>query len=431
MADQGRKSGVKRRSEESNDPEPKRQRIDDAVDATTDGIKLTDIIDDCLERIFIHSSFDDLLNIAHTNTQLMSAAGTTFKRKFGKTKFGLCDDFPPFQENCILITDKKTQLQLLRSFGHLITELTVELSGKFGKKLITYSSEYCFTSLTVLRIQYSDIELLPKKPFANVEVVELLNSRLYEDMDFNKWFPAMRRLNLIKCHVDNKMFVVKNCLHLEQLKVERCNHISTKDFFSFLQNNPQLRSLSLVKDYIPKDFWITCQKLTQLEYLNLECYSLPSSSTAVSLIALKKLDIDIRRNEGILVFLSELTFDQLEDITFGSSVFLNQTSRDTYQWSNFFKKNSSIEKVTLTGYNHSIDNIVTGIIRESPLLKEFNNFGCLFSVDEILDFMGKFNLTSYGFGVENNSEFEDLKNRLSAEWEASFNDGRVIVTRKE
>lgn len=52
--------------------------------AAADQLKLTNLIDDCLEHIFMFLDVDDMLSIADTSKQLKTAADTVFARKFGK-----------------------------------------------------------------------------------------------------------------------------------------------------------------------------------------------------------------------------------------------------------------------------------------------------------------------------------------------------------
>lgn len=101
--------------------------------------------------------YNDLLNIADTNTQLKQAADTVFERKFGEKKFCLNRRRPTKAENFFNITELKSSLQTLRCFGHLITKLEVNsttLRGSSLSHLFRYTTEYCSESLVELSLNF-------------------------------------------------------------------------------------------------------------------------------------------------------------------------------------------------------------------------------------------------------------------------------------
>ncbi|XP_031632435.1 uncharacterized protein LOC116346493 [Contarinia nasturtii] len=430
MADQKANFVAKCQPEGTNEPEPKHPRTDDGEGPATSTTQLTDVVDDCLERIFMHLSLEDFLNIAHTNKELKPAADMAFQRKFGKTEFYLCDEiYFGSDDDIVEISDKKSQLRLLRCFGHLITKLEIE--GEFAKKLIGYANEYCFNSLTAINIagfDYIRNNLLPK-PFANVEVVKLFNCKFCADTNFKKWFPAIRRLELDWCSTFTKgMFIVKNIPQLEHLKICYDSDIRPKNICTSLRNNPQLRSLWLGGIVPPKGFWQTCQTLSQLESIQIEsAANFKNVDTAVNFPALKKLDINIEENDLRLMTSEEnlITFGQLKNITLQLPLC---SSINSLKWSNFFKKNQSIEKVSfwLQSDSRISETIMTAAAQELPLLKELNHFSYGFSIDQIFDFIGKFNVMNYSFLLKSRTEFDILKNRLGAEWNASIYEGFCI-----
>lgn len=80
----------KRRRDEENEKQLNQQKSESTsmavieTESITFQTKLTDINDDCLEKVFMHLSLDVLLNILHTNTQLKPAADMAFAQKFAK-----------------------------------------------------------------------------------------------------------------------------------------------------------------------------------------------------------------------------------------------------------------------------------------------------------------------------------------------------------
>lgn len=170
---------------------------------------LTDVNDDCLEKIFMCLSLDDLLNIAHTNKQLKNAADLTFTRKFGKldmllyihrvernSKFFL---FP----NTVCIIDLQTSLRLLRCFGHLLAHLDIRCSSDSptaSYKLTRYANEYCSESLTKIEFgamkNVKDAFQSLSKPFLTVEIIRFYGCILGMDSTkIDALFPAKRGLD--------------------------------------------------------------------------------------------------------------------------------------------------------------------------------------------------------------------------------------------
>ncbi|XP_031633903.1 uncharacterized protein LOC116347459 [Contarinia nasturtii] len=445
---------VQPQPEERNEPESKRSRTDDHKGPAKNTMKLTDVIDDCLEHVFMDLSLEDLLNIADTNKELKPAADMAFRRKFGKMEFQLDKD--RFQcaiklGEHIVINDKKTQLQLLRCFGHSVTKLVLRPPGVFSRRLISYANKFCFNSLTDIKIMHFDFtrnnflnklgektvcgfsqnKFKLKKRFRNVEVVSLSSCQLYADTNLKKLFPAMRRLDLFKCStVTEETLIVKNTPKLEHLEMTCDRRISAENICTTLRSNPQLRSLSLIGIVPPKDFWNICQTLYQLESLRFDsiyCVKFKHADIPINLPTLEKLDINIGKKDQRLMTSekNKITFGQLKEIKLECMYSGWLPSINSHKWSNFFKKNKLIEKMTLWFYETDInicETIITEAAQELPLLNEFILYGRDFSVEEILRFIGKFNMMSYGFEMENVDEFYNLKERLGVEWTASIDD---------
>lgn len=70
----------------------KRHRLNDETVPPPE--KITDVIDDCLERIFECLDLVSLLNVANANKRLRPAARLIYKRKYGKNTvaIGGCDN---------------------------------------------------------------------------------------------------------------------------------------------------------------------------------------------------------------------------------------------------------------------------------------------------------------------------------------------------
>lgn len=169
-------------------------------------LKITDLIEDCLEEIFLYLDYDHLITIAHTNKGLKSAAQNAFKSKFGKTLFRLHIDRPnrrPKVAENFNIYQLKTWLRLLRCFGHLIAELKIGTykpeyrhpNPNLRQNLnlaFRYTKEFCSNSLNKISLYHIPEDVFDLfdpviiTPFPKVEAVNMLACNLAErNTNFN------------------------------------------------------------------------------------------------------------------------------------------------------------------------------------------------------------------------------------------------------
>lgn len=218
--------------------------------ATNDPLEITDLNDDCLERIFEYfdlSSFKfNLLNIADTCIRFREVARTTYKYKHSRKSLE------------ISLFPRSNNLRILRIFGDLIEKLSIdynndgiyttegEISSKFNIKIEQYIFRYCsqdelLKELELINCPDDAFECI-KNPFKNVEVVRFSRGVLCEKISqFNRYFPKMRSLKL-----DNIFKAVNpNCMKtkfpfLEHLELDcPSTELSIQAAIPF---NPQLRS---------------------------------------------------------------------------------------------------------------------------------------------------------------------------------------------
>lgn len=181
------------------------------ADQSVQTTKITDLNDDCLERIFMLLELKNLLNVMLTNKWLGPAARQVYKRKFGAHKVCLhsvhnnrnscatasivCN-----QDN-INITDFKSCLQFIRCFGSSITHLKIYYGHVGGIRydyVHEYINQYCAESLITIRFHCKSAFAIKnfEKPFVNVQTVQLYGCDLFELLPFGKWFPSVRELNI-------------------------------------------------------------------------------------------------------------------------------------------------------------------------------------------------------------------------------------------
>lgn len=158
----------KRQHDENNfdDDEPQAQRNNNN-NSQQQPMKITDVIDDCLLKIFDYLDSASLFNVAVANERLRPTASMIYKRKFGamevkiKSNKSYWAHSVPFKVNDVIhVIDLKMTLQFLRCLGPSIDHLSIFHHG-FNEKQIHhiyhYINEYCAENL-VFNI-YGNVEV--------------------------------------------------------------------------------------------------------------------------------------------------------------------------------------------------------------------------------------------------------------------------------
>lgn len=230
-------------------------------------MKIVDLNDDCLRKIFGYLNLESLLNVSITNKWLKPAAADVFRRKYGKKEVLLneCDDFHPNmtgdayeirspQERCtnVAIYGLKASLLYLRYFGASIENLTIDYykstSIRYGF-VHQYVNRFCrksLTSMSFMRLPSVSIHYF-EKPFNNVRSVVVRDSDLGEQLiSCGKWFPKMNRLKLTNVRLTDD-FDPMSFQHLKHLCVCSDEQVGLKiaDIPQLLQLNRRLRSLEI------------------------------------------------------------------------------------------------------------------------------------------------------------------------------------------
>lgn len=235
--------------------------------------KITDVNQFCLEKICTYLNLEDLFNVANANKYLQLATYSPYARQHAKKTvcislhFNHCDkkdDISSFvyefsgnkiinQETELHIRDFKTAMQMLRCFGHTFVDLSLTYINKYRKSrkinyLLSYINEFCAESLTKIQMNTGRAIEEFKKPFLNIERVELHNS-LSRDFNMNIIFPKLRHLICLRHCNPQTITPVVNCPNLERLQfgnicVMRIDK-NRQTIADFLRLNPQLRSFAI------------------------------------------------------------------------------------------------------------------------------------------------------------------------------------------
>lgn len=248
----------------------KRQKLDPAEKSVHES-RITDVVDDCLTKIFELLDFESLLNVAVSNRRLQAIAGSVYRRKYCTKRvfinpystYAESDELAPTVSLIITHSNLNTCFQFLRCFGDSISKMNISyppciksVRSKHYAYVDQYINLYCADSLTSVRYEQRPafrIETM-KKPFSKVESLCIERSNLDEQLpQFLDWFPNLRRLKLFANTV-NRRYIEVSFPHLEHLSVEMSDNemsavnFSKKNLADFLRVNSQLKSVEILMD---------------------------------------------------------------------------------------------------------------------------------------------------------------------------------------
>lgn len=398
--------------------------------SSTNGLKLTDINFDCLERIFAYTSINDLVSVAHANKQLKSGTDLAFVKKYRVKKFEFTirrrhpsATYPPINNGeVIIIQDLQTVLRLLRSFGHLITKMKLyypQVRRPAPIKVLRYANVYCsaLTDISFHNIFNYAFEWSLIKPFPNVKNVTFDKCQFGVKISkFSEWFPAMTHLNLFQNSLSTGKYLRQKFNNLKHLVIYANCELNAKHLLEMIRHNPQLCYLSLdrFECVLPIYFEVARTRLTELKHLVLRIYPNSYAYPGANFKTVKILEITVdHRREFWSPIMRNLSFDQIEEITLCMCTW-NQ------QFVEFLQRHKSITKFTLRSNDSNInEQTLINIADTLPLLKEFNIFDVTFDVGDIVRFVDSFSLFSYGFSVRYRFEVDRLKEQLGDQWNTS------------
>lgn len=225
--------------------------------------RITDLNDDCLQKIFQLVYTRCLFSLAVASEWLRPAANAVFKRTNGFKRIDItrCNDglpqintVPSVYCQAIIVSGLKMTLQFLRCFGPSISSLSIvydESESQRYRHIHHYISEYCSESLITLAFrEKSDKQQIEgfDKPMV---CVEELHFSACGNLDkqlpvFNRWFPNLHRLKIVGARV-NRRYAAVTFQHLEQLTIciDDQNGFTMNDATKLLHSNHQLQSVRM------------------------------------------------------------------------------------------------------------------------------------------------------------------------------------------
>lgn len=162
------------------EPSVKRQKYSSEEEKIA--LKITDLNDSCLKRIFDLLEFNDFLNVASSNKTLNYAACLLFKQKYGSKQFTLNDS-----------TENK---RLLHAFSKAISSIKIQHPNEKFTALISKNS---FQSLNKVEFCFLENDWLSgfPGPLPKVESVDVRFCNLSgKILLLSKIFPELRNLSV-------------------------------------------------------------------------------------------------------------------------------------------------------------------------------------------------------------------------------------------
>lgn len=310
---------------------------------TEDGTtKITDLNDDCLERIFGYLNLKDLVNIGLSNTRFKFADGIVFKRTYPHqfefkltSKFGLLGTY---RGKLLNPTQSQSVIQV---FGDFISSIKLEVEIKIApkqlekfKKLIVKVS---FKSLLKFEFEHFPRSCLNfHKPLPKVEYVSLVNCDLSDGtVLLSEIFPKLNHLK-IDCEdtrhiparsLDDTKYsqIITHFPHLKNLELTNLSRVNSRfcsEFESFLKLNRQLSFCTYHSEGFIKNWKLIKFMAAKLHLEKLELVFLtPIGDIQIHFPHLKHFVYECYNHNDNKIRKFPFTFDKLEKLkllNFGS-----------------------------------------------------------------------------------------------------------------
>lgn len=450
-------------------PLKRRCRRRDTAVKTEYSPNITDINIDCLEFIFMQLNIEDLLNFADSSSQFIDTAVFVYYVKHRK-KFIAIKDLHKAEvqtikvdEHCIKIDDMKSALQLLRCFGHLISEMKIEVmfpesdleSEIFDVKsyeiFLTYVEKYCSASLQSLSINQVPVDILKliRTPFLKMTNITISNCNSQKRLNGNwihRVFPNIKSLKYTN-GFDRTTDFTKSCFtNLEFMDISydsfcckrffeskptyNKQHIEQiKHILKILQSNPRLIDISLpyIFDYNVLRKISECQpELQSIQFQYERDDDLDHRVSRVCFKNVKQVRMSICKpidrshsemNDPIVASdMPEipLLFEKLEFLTFYSCF------RFGHGFFEFINRHRTIERIYIASCGPAKVNLNINkwkLIQAMPMIKQLIFMSHHLLLTDVLEFIRTLPLLEvFCFKLCIFDDLTDVIKRLKSEW---------------
>lgn len=205
--------------------------------------------------------------------------GIFFQNKFAEKLFAIHN---PIESNepietelpdIVHIYDYRLAWNVVKSFGHLITKLSVIFCDS-EPEMTNHIVKYCLKSLKELHLGSWDGNWLNyfHEPFENVRKLSLQRTFIY-DKFLDRFFPNIKELHLNYIETFNVSFIERSFPFLENLSVNispynGSNYLNVIDVGKLLKHNPQIRSIKINNARYLDDITVLIDHLNEIVDLN-------------------------------------------------------------------------------------------------------------------------------------------------------------------
>lgn len=220
------------------------QKIEEP-EATRLPLKLGDLAEDVLIKIFSYLDATDLMNLVRFDKMFLSCC----RQAFGKTYKESFIELPVKERT---IEDFATTVELLSNFGRQITRVSLNIHKEIVIRLSIYHLivTHCRETLTAIKFAHSSLHLKINKPFPNVKTLIVCNGFVDTSVwQFHKWFPMLENLfvnrvgNIAALFNERRTIPSLKCFSLKLTNGRHNVHIQGVN--AFIKCNPQLNEVRL------------------------------------------------------------------------------------------------------------------------------------------------------------------------------------------
>lgn len=220
------KANLKRHSDSGESGQNKIQRLD----STEEPIRIVDLNDFCLMKIFEYLDFQSLFNVIIANGHLRPAAIDVHQRKFSRNPVEVIA-ISNAESAVLNESDKKIKinglkpcLRYLRCLGSSVSDLTINYVGWVSQRyeyVHQYVNKYCADSLVEITFRLMPSMAIKQfdKVFVKVQNLCIVGCDVDEQLPtLVEWFPNLRHFEIHRSRIYQR-FTRKPFKHLEHLKL--------------------------------------------------------------------------------------------------------------------------------------------------------------------------------------------------------------------
>lgn len=288
-----------------------------------------------------------------------------------------------------------------------------------------------------------------KKSQLTVKIVHFYNCSFGKQVNsLRKWFPNVAKIKFSGQNCIDNMYIFAiefPCLeHLDiSIPYAGKNAITTNNLDDMLKSNTNLRSLSIAGGVNAAFLQSVSKYLNELKCLEIvwskQFYN-PYNSTErvqIHLKNVKKLKIYYMDN-NMDVPMIPITFDALEEFSIEKESYRHSTAGLGPELTKFIRAQGNLRKLHVTSYTtHLYEpfgstcmtwNVSNKMALALPLLVEANLKYCIFTVDEIVQFINKCPLLRKFIVRIKRNEYDGLKTHTNNKWNTTLNEELSQIT---